>query len=111
MNNQIYSFIGLMQKSGKLSSGDDTVEREIKKGNVKLLIIAQDASDNTKKRFEDMAKYRNIPYIYWGTKIDLGSSIGKSSRAIIAVKDRGFANGLLNKVKEESNGGESIVKN
>lgn len=101
MKNNLFSYIGLMQKSGNLSSGDDTVERDIKKGNVKLLIIAQDASDNTKKKFEDMAKYRKVPYMFFGTKDDLGISIGKSSRAIVAIKDKGFAEGFLSKIKEE----------
>ncbi|WP_342455632.1 L7Ae/L30e/S12e/Gadd45 family ribosomal protein [Caloramator sp. Dgby_cultured_2] len=49
MKDNLYSFIGLMQKAGKLSSGDDAVEIEIKKKKAMLVIIAEDASENTKK--------------------------------------------------------------
>jgi ribosomal protein L7Ae-like RNA K-turn-binding protein len=110
MESKLYSFIGLMQKAGKLSSGDDSVEIDIKKGKTKLLIIAQDASENTKKKFENMARYRNIPYIFFGTKENIGLSIGKSSRAVLSIEDENFANGFLAKIEGKYNGGESIVK-
>lgn len=109
MGNSIYSFLGLIQKSGNLSSGDDTVEIDIKKGRCRLLIIAGDASDNTKKRFEDMAKYRKVPYIFFGSKSELGMSLGKSDRAVIAIKNEGLANAFLKKLNC-NNGGVVIVK-
>lgn len=110
MSNRIYSFIGLMHKSGKLSSGDDTVEIDIKKGRSKTVLIAEDASENTKNRFENSAKYYGIPFIHFGTKAELGAAIGKSERAILSINDKGFADAFKNKVVEE-NGGADIVKN
>lgn len=110
MRNNIYSFLGLMQKSGNIVSGDDTVEIDIKKRKCKLLIIAEDASDNTKKKFLNLAAYRKIQYIFWGSKIDLGNSIGKSERAVLSIRDDGFARELLNKLSLDLNGGEGIVK-
>lgn len=111
MRNNIYSFLGLMQKSGNIASGDDTVEFDIKKRKCKLLIIAEDASENTKKKFIDMVTYRKIQYVFYGSKADLGNSIGKSERAVISIRDSGFAKELLNKLNLDLNGGEGIVKN
>ena len=108
MSNKIYSFIGLIQKSGKLSSGDDTVEIDIKKGRSRLLLIAGDASDNTKNKFENSAKFYKIPFMYYGTKGELGSAIGKSERSVASINDKGFADAFASKVVEE-NGGVSIV--
>lgn len=110
MRNNVYSFLGLMQKSGNIASGDDTVEIDIKKKKCKLLIISSDASENTKKKFVDMAVYRGIPYAFYGTKIDLGRSIGKSERAVISIRDSGFAKEFINKINLDLNGGEGIVK-
>lgn len=110
MRNNVYSFLGLMQKSGNIASGDDTVEIDIKKKRCKLLIISSDASENTKKKFTDMADYRGIPYVFFGTKADLGSSIGKSERAVISIRDSGFAKEFMNKINLDLNGGEGIVK-
>lgn len=108
--NKVYSFLGLMQKAGKLSSGDDTVEIEAKKGKAKLLIISEDASKNTRKRFEDMASSKSIDYVIFGDKSSLGMAIGKSPRSILAIKDSGFAKAFLEKVSSVKNGGVFIVK-
>lgn len=110
MRNNLYSFLGLMQKSGNIASGNDTVENDILKNKCKLLIISVDASENTKKRFLDMANYRNIPCVFFGNKIDLGNSIGKPERAVISVRDSGFAKEFINKINLDLNGGEGIVK-
>jgi len=110
LKNNINSFLGLIQKSGNIASGDDTVEIDMKKKKCKLLIIAEDASENTKKRFLDMAAYRKIQYVIYGSKADLGCCIGKSERAVISIRDSGLAREFLNKLNLDLNGGEGIVK-
>ncbi|MGL6105921.1 L7Ae/L30e/S12e/Gadd45 family ribosomal protein [Romboutsia sp.] len=88
---KVYSFLGLATRAGKLVSGDSSTLLELKRGNVKLVIVAGDASENTKKLFKDKSSYRNIPYIYFSTKLQLGLSIGKAPRAAIGIKDANFA--------------------
>lgn len=46
---KLLSMIGMAYKAGKIISGEDPVRKAIRKNSVKLLIIAEDASDNTKK--------------------------------------------------------------
>lgn len=108
MDNNIYSFIGLIHKAGKLSSGDDTVEISIKKDKSKFLIIAEDSSENTKKRFVNSAKFHKLPFVYFGSKADLGASLGKSERSILSINDDGFAVAFRKKIEES--GGVGIVK-
>ncbi|MCT4507955.1 MAG: ribosomal L7Ae/L30e/S12e/Gadd45 family protein [Tepidibacter sp.] len=100
MNNKILSLLGIVLKSGNLVSGDDTTLSDLKKGKIKLIIIANDASENTKKLFKDKSEYRDVPYIVAFTKEELGRSIGKSSRAVIGIKSEQFAM----KIKEISRG-------
>lgn len=95
MNLKIKNLITLAAKSGNLVSGDGTCINYLKKDSVKLVILAEDASDNTKKKFKDKTSYRNIPIRYFGKKKDLGNIIGKSSRTIIAITDKGFAENIL----------------
>ena len=47
--NDIYRFLGLIQKAGKLASGDETVFNTITTLEARLVIIAEDASELTKK--------------------------------------------------------------
>ena len=86
-----YSLIGLATRAGKVVSGDDSTLLELKRGNVELVIVAQDASDNTKKLFKDKCAYRNIPQISFSTKLQLGLCIGKAPRAAMGIKDKNFA--------------------
>ena len=98
--NKFYSLLGLAEKAGKVSSGEFAVEKSVKEGKAALVIVGADASDNTRKHFEDMCNYRDIPILVFGTKEELGHAIGKETRATIAVSDNGFA-AALKKLMEE----------
>jgi len=51
MSSKIYGLIGLATKAGKIVSGGEGCEKALKRGSVKLVLVAQDASDNTKNSF------------------------------------------------------------
>ncbi|MGL5751193.1 MAG: L7Ae/L30e/S12e/Gadd45 family ribosomal protein [Paraclostridium sp.] len=99
MNNsneaKIYSFLGLAQRAGKLVSGDDTTMMEVKKNKVSLVIVANDASNNTQKLFKDKTSFRKITCVTYSTKLQLGLAIGKAPRAVVGIKDANFANRIL----------------
>lgn len=88
---KIYSWLGLARRSGNLVSGDDTTLREVKKKRVSLVIIAGDASKNTKKLFSDKCSFRSIEFYEFGEKNKIGSSIGKSPRAVLGIMDKNIA--------------------
>lgn len=46
------SMISLATKAGKVASGEFCTEKEVKSGRAYLVIVAGDASDNTKKKFQ-----------------------------------------------------------
>ena len=89
---KIHSLLGIAMRAGKLVSGEDGTMIDLKKGKLNLVIVAEDASNNTKKLFKDKSSFRHVNCIELSTKSDLGISIGKDSRAVIGIKDIGFAN-------------------
>ncbi len=91
---KIYSMLGLCMRAGKLKSGEFSVLEAIRHGMAELVIISEDASDNTKKKFNDKCSYYNVPMIYFGNKEELGHAIGKDVRTSLAVLDEGFAKSL-----------------
>jgi ribosomal protein L7Ae-like RNA K-turn-binding protein len=97
---RIYCFLGLIKKAGKLTAGEKKAEIAIKKGKDILTIIAEDASPNTKKKFEDMLIYRKRDYVVFGEKYDSGYSMGDSERAVIVILDKGFAEKFKELLKE-----------
>lgn len=83
--------LSLCQRAGKLSSGENTCEKLIKNGDALIIIVAVDASDNTKEKFKNKALYYKIPVYLFGTREELGKAIGKDFRAVLAVCDENFA--------------------
>ena len=97
INNGMLGLIGLAMKAGKVCFGADSVEENISKKKVKLLIISEESSDRTKKKFIEICDKNNIPVIIDG-KIDiLSKTIGKNNKAIIGIKDKNFANSIQKK--------------
>lgn len=96
MNSQnVLSLLGLAQKAGKIASGELAVEKSIKSGKAKLIIIAADSSDGTKKRYRDMSQYYQVPLYEILTKQQLGSCIGKEYRAALTIADTGLSKAVL----------------
>lgn len=81
-------------KAGKLKSGEFSVEQSVKAGEAYLVIIAENASDNTKKKFTNMCNYRELPYYIGFTKEELGRAIGKEIRATMCINDENFARSI-----------------
>ena len=48
--------IGLATKAGKTVTGEFMSEKAVKEGKACLVIVASDASDNTKKKFNNMER-------------------------------------------------------
>ena len=93
--NKIYSMLGLATRSRKTDSGEFMTEKSIKSGKAYLVMIADDASDNTKKEFMYMCKFYHVPFVIYGTKEELGHAMGKAMRASLAVNDEGFSKALM----------------
>ena len=94
--------LGLSAKAGNVASGEFSTEKAVKEGKAHLVIVAGDASDNTKKEFRDMCKFYKVPMIVYGDKDTLGHAMGKQFRASLAILDEGFAKGILKELKSRT---------
>ena len=88
------SLISLATKAGRIASGEFCTEKEVKSGGAYLVIVADDASENTKKKFQNMCEFYEVPIYFYGDKDTLGHAMGKEFRASLAVTDPGFAKGI-----------------
>lgn len=93
-NSKVLGMLGLAMKSGNIASGEFLTEQAIRSGTAKLVIIAEDASANTKKKFLNSCSYYKIPVAIFGEKDVLGNAIGKEFRASLAVLDQGLASSI-----------------
>ena len=104
INKKILGLIGLSARARKIAYGADSVENEIKKRKVYLIIIANDSSDRTKEKFQKLSEIYNIPIYIGGEIEELSKAIGKSNKAILGIEDINLAN----EIQKINNGGEII---
>jgi|SRR5690554_1380394 len=100
MQHRYLNLIGLAYKAQKISLGEDTIIKEIQSKRAKLILIATDAANNTKKKLTDKCHSYQIPYKIIGTIDELSQANGKKNRVAIAVLDEGFANKLRQLIKD-----------
>ncbi|MDE6357275.1 MAG: ribosomal L7Ae/L30e/S12e/Gadd45 family protein [Eubacteriales bacterium] len=103
MNKKIMSMFSLCQKAGKIVSGEFAVEKALQDGSANIVIIAGDASANTKKKFENKAFFYEIETITFSTKEEISQAIGKLNRSVFAIIDEGFANKIKCDIKNLNN--------
>ena len=100
---KIFNLLGLATKAGKTASGEYMAEKAVKSGKAHLVIVSEEASDNTRKMFLNMCTYYKVPIYFFGKKEELGHAMGKEMRASLAVLDAGFSKALVKQM--ELNGG------
>lgn len=87
--------LGLAQRAGFVKSGEFMTENSVKDGSAFLIVVASDASDNTKKQFKNMCDFYKVPIRFYSDKEALGHCIGKEFRASLAVTNEGLAVKIL----------------
>lgn len=96
---KVLSLLGLAMRGRNLVSGEFQTLEAVKSGTAVLVIIAEDASANTRKLFTDKCKYYEVPVREFGTKEELGRAIGKDLRSSLAVCDTGLAEAIARQLE------------
>ncbi len=108
---KVYSLLGLCMRAGKVKSGELAAMEAIRKRTAKLVIVSEDASENTTKQFTDKCKYYDVPIVFFGDKESLGHAIGKDVRTSLAITDTGLSESLRKNLQDQQNGGNLNGKN
>ena len=98
---RVFGLLGLAAKAGKVQSGEFSTEKAVKEGRAFLVIVSEESSDNTKKKFQNMCTYYQVPIWIYGTKEQLGAAMGKEFRASLAVTDENLAAAMEKQLKSE----------
>lgn len=98
---KLLSLLGLAKKAGRLELGEEPVGSAARVHGVRLLLLSSDAADNTARRARRFAQegsclLARLP----ADKASLGRATGRSSCAMLAVTDTGFAAAIAKKLSE-----------
>ena len=106
---KVYSLLGLAVRSRNVVTVNFSTEKAVKKGKAEMVIVSEDASDNTVKMFRNMCDFYGVPMFRYGKKEELGHAMGKEMRTSLAVTNDGFAKSIrkhLEAVEQEDGGSE-----
>ena len=103
---KVFAMLGMATKAGKVVSGEFATEKAVKSAHAYLVIVASDASDNTKKMFTNMCNFYKVPLRIYGNKESLAHAIGKEMRSSLAITDEGFAKSLIKHLEQSANSTE-----
>jgi ribosomal protein L7Ae-like RNA K-turn-binding protein len=82
-------------KAGKLITGETSAGAALRSGTAELVIIAGDASENTRSKFVNKCFYYKKPVAVYGDRHALSNSVGKHNRTVFAITERNMARRLM----------------
>lgn len=94
--------LGLAARGRNVVSGELQTLNAVKDGSAMLVIVAEDASENTRKLFSDKCSFYEVPLRMYGSREALGRAIGKEMRSSLAVIDAGLAQSIMGYLESES---------
>lgn len=95
----VLSLLGLAKKAGRLETGEEPVGGAARAHAARLILLSSDAADNTARRAKHFAEAGaclcvGVP----ATKDELGRAVGRTSCAMLAVTDIGFAEAIAKRL-------------
>ena len=101
-NDPVLRMLGLARRAGKLAYGDELVREVCFAHKARCVFLAGDAGASTAKKGAFYAEKANVPCVQLPHgKIELGTAVGKSGCAIVAVTDIGLASSAVEKLASE----------
>ncbi|AKN29470.1 ribosomal protein L7Ae family protein [Clostridium carboxidivorans P7] len=95
MENKFFQFLGLTKRAGKVLEGYNKCEDALKRRKAYLIIISEDASQNTVNKFLNYSEKYKIPVLQGYNKEDLGKALGMEQIKILGVSDKRMSERLL----------------
>ena len=94
--NKALNTLGFCKCAGKISYGE-TLLKDIKNKKVYLVVVASDASDNSKKKITDKCNFYKCEYLLCLDKVSITKAIGRVDLvSAVGIKDFN----LMKKFKE-----------
>jgi len=97
------SIIGLARKGGMLAMGEEPCSVACRTFKAAAVFTAADAAENSVRRARGFAELCDVPHIsLTATKEELGYACGRSSLAMFAICDAGFALSVAKRLAPEA---------
>lgn len=96
------NMIGLANRAGKCTFGEEQIVKEIQAKKSKLVLIASDTGYQTRKKLIDKCTSYQVPYFFVDDRDILSQAVGRSGRVAISIREQGFAKKLITLLDENN---------
>lgn len=100
MNDRFYRMLGLAVRAGGTVFGESATKDSFKGKTAQLVLLSEDASENTKKRFRNSCLFYSVPYFEYSDRYTLGKATGKSFAVVISITNKELAKQLIELLSE-----------
>lgn len=98
---KVLGLLGLAHRAGAIEIGEEPTAAAVRAKAARLLVLASDAADNSIRRVQHFARVGNCPLLCLPcTKEELGGALGRTSCAMAAITDIGFAKTVAERLAE-----------
>ena len=98
---RITNLLSMAQRAGKCMSGSFAVQKAVAAGEAKLMLIAADTAEATKKEYHKLAANKEIKVFEVLNQDTLGHTLGKEFRTVAVLTDKGFSDAMEKRIMEK----------
>lgn len=99
---KLESYMGFAARARKLFTGYNTCVFMAEKRRLRVLILAEDLSENSKEKMIKAAKQYRVPYRIYGSMEALSHATGTEGKGIFGIADENLANAILSDIDRQS---------
>lgn len=107
---KLKGYLGLATKAGKLVTGYNTCLDMIPTGKLKLVILATDVGENTRKKIEQKCASYDVPFRIGLDADSMSKACGKSDKGVFGIVDKGFSKSIIGLIDEQEEKQEVEIK-
>ena len=110
-DNNTLNLLGLARRGGNLALGEEPVSDVCQQHKARVVFLASDAGDTICRRAGRMAENGNAPLVKlpW-TKAEVGSALGRSTCALLALTDQGLASAVIGRLAQHDESLNELAK-
>jgi ribosomal protein L7Ae-like RNA K-turn-binding protein len=101
---QALRLLGLAARAGALVPGTDRVREAVRNGGVAFVLVAADASANSRDKLGPLLDARGVAFLEVFYREELGAAVGRAPLSAVGLTDRSFADRVRTLVVETAEG-------
>ena len=88
------ALLGIAQRAGAVLKGTDATRRGLRKGEARLVVLAEDGSETQRNKVLPLARAKEVPWVVFGDRAELGAAVGSGPLTVVGVTQLSFAKAL-----------------